>query len=208
MSPRRLTPGRTSGLTLGLATTAAVVLAPLPAIAATHTVTDAAHDVVSQSIDNQSIDNDVPSRPEPTRNQGDALALRVTHGKKVVRIILRSAQLTRDAKAIDVHAFGIRTNERRRAELDLLVGAEQWQGEQRWTINDRDRKCRGLRTHIDYRAGTVRVVVPRRCLSNPRWVQVGGGNGVLVGDRVYVDDVSLAGKVGHDIAYGPRIRRG
>lgn len=207
MSSRHLTPrrtlGRTSGLTLGLATTAALVLAPLPAIAATHTVTDAAHDVVSQSID-----NDVPSRPEPTRTQGDALAMRVTHGKKVVRIILRSARLTRDAKAVNVHVFGIRTNEGRRAELDLLVGAKQWQGEQRWSVNDRDRKCRGLRTHIDYRAGTVRLVVPRRCLSNPRWVQVGGGNGVLVGDRVYADDVSLAGKVGHDIAYGPRIRRG
>lgn len=198
MSPRRLVPG----LVWGLATTV-LVLTPLPAFAETHTVKDATHDVVSQAID-----GDVPDHPEPTRAEGDALAMRVKHGKKAVRITLQMAQLTRDATSSTAHVFGIRTNEGRRAELDLFVNGKRWQGQRMWTVNGKDRRCRGLNTRIDYSAGTVRVVVPRRCLSNPRWVEVGGGIGILNADRLYADDVSLAGKVGDDLAYGPRLRRG
>lgn len=190
-------------LALSLATTTAVVLSPLPAFAETHTVKDAAHDVVSQGLDEDVIDH-----AEPTRDEGDALVMRVKHGKKAVRIVLRSAQLTRDAQASTVHAFGIRTNEGRRAELILYVSGQRWQGQQTWTVNKHDQKCHGISTHIDYSAGTVRAVVPRGCLSNPRWVQVGGGNGILAGDRIYADDVNRAGTVLDDMAYGPRLRRG
>ncbi len=198
MSPRRLAPG----LIWGLATTV-LVLTPLPAFAETHNVKDAPRDVVSQGID-----EDVPDHPEPTRDEGDALAMRVKHGKKAVRITLQTAQLTRDATSSTVHVFGIRTNEGRRAELDLFVSGSRWQGQRMWTVNGKDRTCRGLNTRIGYSTGTVRVVVPRRCLSNPRWVPVGAGTGILTADRLYADDVSQAGRVGDDLAYGPRLRRG
>jgi hypothetical protein len=190
-------------LALALAATTALVLAPLPAFADVHTVKDATHDVVSQGID-----DDVLTHPEPAREEGDALAVRVKHGKQVVRMNLQTAQLTRDAKSTVVHSFDLRTNEGRRAELLVYVSGRRWQGKQMWSVNGRDRTCRGLRTHIDYSAGTVLAVVPRHCLSDPRWVRVGAGSGMLTGDRLYADDVSLAGRVEHDLAYGPRIRRG
>ncbi len=171
MSPRRLAPG----LIWGLATTV-LVLTPLPALAETHNVKDAPRDVVSQGID-----EDVPDHPEPTRDEGDALAMRVKHGKKAVRITLQTAQLTRDATSSTVHVFGIRTNQGRRAELDLFVSGSRWQGQRMWTVNGKDRTCRG---------------------------QVGAGIGILTADRLYADDVSQAGRVGDDLAYGPRLRRG
>lgn len=199
MSPRRLT----LTASLGLATAAALVLAPLPAFAEVHTVKDAAHDVVSQDVE-----QNLAEQPEPTRDEGDALAMRVKHGKRAVRVNLQMAQLTRDAKASTVHVVSLRTNEGRRAELYLYVSGQRWQGERMWSVGNKDRRCRGLRTHIDYDNATVRVVIPRRCLSDPRWVRVGGGTGILAADRLYADDVNLAGKVGDDAVYGPRVRRG
>ncbi len=190
-------------IVLALTAAAAVGLAPLPAYADTFTTRDAARDVLSQGID-----DDIPTKPEPNRIEGDALAMRVTHGPQRVRITLRTAQLTRDPATSAVHVFGLRTNEARRAELTIYVHGKHWQGERTWRVNGRERTCHGLRSRIDYEADTVRVVVPRRCLSNPRWVRAGGGSGVLTGDRLYADDVSLDGRIGDDVAFGPRIRRG
>lgn len=198
MSPRRMT----LALALGLAT--ATTLAPLPAFAEVHTVKDAAHDVVSQVLDGE----DLTEHPEPTRDEGDALAMRVKHGQKAVRINLRMAQLTRDATTSAVHVVSLRTDEGRRAELYLYVSGKRWQGERMWSVGNKDRRCRGLSTHIDYSAATVRAVIPRRCLSNPRWVRVDAGSGILTADRLYADDVNLAGTVEGGVAFGPRIHRG
>ena len=183
MSRRRLT------LTLGLATPA-LVLAPLPAFAEVHTVKDAAHDVVSRDVEEK-----LPEQLEPNRDEGDALAMRVKHGRKAVRVTLRMARLTRDATTTAVHVVTLRTNEGRQAELYLYVSGRRWQGERMWSVGNRDRRCRGLSTHIDYGTATVRAVIPRRCLSDPRWVQVDAGSGILTEDRLYADDVNLTGTV-------------
>ncbi len=186
---------------LGLLTTAALALAPLPAQAASVTTRDAARDVVSQAGDQG------PTRPEPLRAEGDVLSMRVTHGTRAVRIRLQTSQLTRDPQQTTAHVFALKTNEGRRADLSIYVDGSRWQGQRWFTLNGRDRSCRGLRTHIDYRAGMVTAVVPRRCLSNPRWVRVGGGIGVDSDSRLYADDVSRDGTIGHELALGPRVRR-
>ena len=188
-------------LLLGLLTTAALALAPLPAHAASVTTKDAARDVVSQ------VDDQGPTQAEPQRAEGDVLSMRVTHGTRAVRIRLLAAQLTRDPQQTTAYVFAIKTNEGRRADLSVYVDGSTWQGQRSLTVNGRDRSCRGLRTHIDYRAAKVTATVPRWCLSNPRWVRVGGGIGVDAGSRLYADDVSRAGTIGHELELGPRVRR-
>ncbi len=193
MSPRRLF--------LGMLTAAALAAAPLPAHAASITTSDAARDVVSQA------DDQGPTQPEPLRAEGDVLSMRVTHGNRAVRIRLQAAQLTRDPQQTMAHVFALRTNEGRRADLSIYVDGSRWQGQRWWTVDGRERSCRDVRTHIDYQAETVTATVPRRCLSNPRWVRVGGGIGVDSDSRLYADDVSRAGTIGHELVLGPRLRR-
>lgn len=193
----------TRHLVLTLTASAALALAPLPANAASHTTYDERGDVVSGNSEAGD-----PHHLEPGRAEGDALTMRVMHGNKMIRIKLRVAGLTRSRGTQTAHVFALRTNEGRRAELSLYVHGNRWQGERLWTVDDRDRPCRGLRTRINYRADAVAVVIPRGCLSNPRWVQVGGGIGSYAGSTLYADDVSLVGRIGHDLALGPRIQRG
>lgn len=190
-------------LTLGLAVASALALVPLPAHAQTVTTHDAAHDVRSQGLS-----EDVADDPEPQRVEGDALAMRVKHSPHSVRVILRTAQLTRAQTLDAVHVFSFRTDGGRRAELSVYVAKQHWQGQRLWSVNDKMRTCLGLRSHIDYGHETVRVVVPSRCLSNPRWVRVGGGSGFLTGSKLYADDVNLDGKVGEEPRFGPRVHRG
>ncbi len=195
MSSRRLVPS--------LLLASAVALAPLPAHADAVTTRDADHDVAAVDLD-----GDRPqSRPQPGRAEGDIVWMRVNHGAGAVRIRLRTAQLTRDSGQTTVPVFALRTNEGRRAELSLFVDAGRWQGQRVWTVNDRRRTCRGLSSHIDYRAGTVEVKVPRRCLSNPRWVRVGGGIGIFSDSQLYADDANQAGRVSNDLPLGPRVGR-
>lgn len=190
---------------LAIAATAAstLVLAPLPAYAETVTTDDAAHDVVSQGLS-----DDEATDPEPYRVEGDALSMKVLHGPHNVRVNLHSATLTRTKDLDAVHVLSFRTNQGRRAELSLYVTQGDWQGQRSWTVNDKTRACRGLHTYISYGTGTVRVVVPRRCLSYPSWVRVGGGVGSREGSKLYADDVSLDGRVGHEPRLGPRVHRG
>ncbi len=86
-------------------------------------------------------------------------------------------------------------------------------------------KCRGLSHHIDYTANTVTMSVPRSCLGRPGWIKAGAASVRLagMGDVVdgsnadqapdpavieqYVDDAH-AGKLGDNIKYSPRLRRG
>lgn len=188
---------------LSLLAAPGLALAPLPAQAATITTTDAAHDVVSANFE-----SDDPNQPEPTRDEGDALSMRVTHGTGAVRIRLQAAELPRDSSQATAHIFAFRTNAGRRAELSIYVDGSRWQGQRTWTVNGRERTCRGLRSHIGYREKTVDVVVPRRCLTNPRWVRVGGGIAIQSDSLLYADDVTRSGTVGHELTLGPRIRRG
>lgn len=181
----------------------ALTLVATPAGAQTHVVRDAARDVVSQDVDADAH----PTRPEPTRDEGDALSMTATHGAKAVRIKVRLARLTpRSAEAV-VHVFDLRTD-KGRAELTVYVDGRRTQGERMWSVRGRDRTCAGLRSRVDYGAETVRVVIPRRCLSNPRWVRVGAGTGMFQDELLYADDVSVDGRVGDGLALGPRIRRG
>lgn len=184
-----------------------LVLVPVAANAQVVTVTDAARDVVSGAPEDETY-----TTPEPQRLEGDVLSQRVDHRARVVRVTLRHSQLTRAAKKDSiVHAVALRTNEGQRAEVFLLVQGKRYQGERMFTVNGKDRRCKGLSTRIDYARDTVQFTVPRRCLSNPRWVEVGAGTAYskeVEGGRTYADDANLDGRVADDLAFGPRVRRG
>ncbi len=189
------------------AAVSALVLVPVAAHAQVVTVTDASRDVVSATPE-----GDTYTTPEPRRLEGDVLSQRVNHGARVVRVTLRHAQLTRPSKKdFIVHVVALRTNEGKRAEVSLLAQGKRYQGERMFTVNNKDRRCKGLSTRIDYARDTVRFTIPRRCLSNPRWLEVGAGTGYykdVEGARPYADDANLDGRVADDLAFGPRVRRG
>ena len=69
-------------------------------------------------------------------------------------------------------------------------------------------RCAGLKREVDWAADAVELVVPRACLSKPRWVQVVVAAGNYAGDgrRSYID---VAGKAGHAFSgWSDKIRRG
>lgn len=113
-------------LLLAFAALPALALVPLagPASAETLTVVDAGHDVVSLSTTGEG-----SLRPETSRREGDALRMRVTHGTRNVRVLLRLSKLSRSTRTQTVHTVAFRTNEGRRVELSLYVHGRRWQGQ-------------------------------------------------------------------------------
>lgn len=188
---------------LCLAGAVCMALGSLPAHAEVVRTVDAAHDVVSIAADGEG----APT-PTPDRAQGDVLGIRIAHGTRAIRVSMRVSDLMRDAHTDVVHVFSFRTARIRRAELGLVVAAGDRQGERSWISKGSARTCSGLRTHIDYRADRVHVVVPRRCLENPSWVRVGGGVGYLAGADLFADDVHRDATVRDNLAWGPRVRHG
>ena len=74
--------------------------------------------------------------------------------------------------------------------------------------------CVGLERHIDYTANTLRLEIPRSCLSAPRWVRVGVGalrNHETEADsgESFIDDANRDAAYGElHPAFGVRVRRG
>jgi len=186
-------------------TVVALALVATPAQARTHVERDAARDIVSMDANSTG----APDRPAPRRREGDVRSLRTVHGPHRIHVTLRSDRLARVKQTWGVHIFRFRTSNGRSADLTMLVSDGRWQGERSWTIDDHERRCRGLHTRVNYQRDTVTAVIPRRCLGNPRWVRVGGGTGLLHAGRLYADDATLDGKVHEDdVRLGPRVRRG
>ncbi len=189
---------------------AAPALALIPVVANAQIVTthDAAHDVMSMGAEDDNI-----NRPEPLRSEGDVLKMRVNHRSHVIRVTLFEKRLTRvhDGSAA-FHVFALRTNKGKRADLSLIAFKGRLQGMSELFVQNREAKCRGVRTYIDYANDSVQVSIPRRCLSNPRWVQVGAGTGYITDQgedsRIYADDANLDAQIRDEITFGPRVRRG
>ncbi len=185
------------------ATAAVAALSAAPASAQTKTLHDAAHDVLSQPADSSG----VPRDPAPRRREGDALSLRVTHGPHRLRLVLHFARLTK-TEGPAAQVLAVRTNTGKRAELVLFTTKASGSVQRSWQVNGHERSCPGLRSRVEYRKAIVRAAIPRRCLGNPSWVRAGGGNGTLARGRLFADDVTLDSKVRHEVALGPRVRRG
>ncbi len=191
-------------LVAAIATAACLATVSAPAEAQTRHVRDARGDVVSVGEESE------PANvAEPDRSDGDVLSLRVSHRRHTVRLVMRAAGLTPvGGDDLTMHSFAFRTDEGRRANLDLVVTAGRPQGDRELRLGGRSRPCRGLDTRVSYAEDLVEVTVPRRCLSSPRWVRVGAGTAVVQGDRLYGDDASRRGSVVDDLTLGRRVLRG
>ncbi len=202
--------------TLALATVFAAVPASV-AHADSYVRRDATADVVSIQISEPTPED--PDRgseeevlvPAPERREGDIVSSAVRHsGRKVVlKMRYRSLSRTTDLAG---HLFSIRTNEKVRRDIAIVAGPRMWRGQAEVTSRRGEVRCRGLRKHISYARDQIRVVVPRRCLSNPRWVQVGMGAMTFKGDFTsetmdfFADDARTNGALRDNLGWGARVR--
>lgn len=185
---------------VGTVATAAVLTAVgAPAHADTWFARDTARDVVKLDAGDDDVSK---ATPAPRRREGDVLALRVSHDERRVRAALVYDRLTRPTGGKQVvHVLSLRTSKGVDVDTILLTDRSDRQGELV------DRPCRGVATRVDYAADRVVFNIPSRCLGSPRWVRVGGGVGTMLGERLYVDDALLDGRIRDEMALGPRVPR-
>lgn len=181
---------------------AAVALTPTAAHAKRYTYADPAGDVVSIAGESET------QTPEPTRENGDVISSAVIHkGRKVV-MQLRYRDLSPSTET-HAHGFLVRTPSMRR-DIILVATDSMWGGRVVMTKpNGKKVRCQ-VRKKLDYAANTATVAVPRSCLGNPRWVQVGMAAVMFTGfdasDLQYVDDAQATG-LGAKPVFGPKVRR-
>ena len=182
------------------AATGLVLLVPAEAQAGSYVRPDAANDVSSST-------DDGPFVRTPSRIEGDIRSSGVGHLPRRVLVAIGFAQLTQTTE-LTGHLFRLRTNRGKVRWVTVVAGPGHWAGR---TVmqkpSGRRVKCR-LGTTIDYAADRVRVSIPRRCLSRPRWVSVGIGAVSVEGDVYFADDALTDGIIRANPIYGPIVRRG
>jgi hypothetical protein len=200
-----------------LAATAAAAMVVVPVTAAqaqTWRHADATGDVQSMPVASDATTGTV----EPGVTDPDIRTVRVSHAPRKVTMRVQFVDL---AAAKDVgyfFVFQLRTNERLHRQVELDAGPGMWRGQVSFSSPRRELRCKGLARSVDYIQNVVTVTVPRSCLSNPRWVQAGSGAAKITGLNLndpgsigtataYVDDAG-SDKLGNNLAWSPRIRKG
>ena len=150
--------------------------------------------------------------PAPEETDGDIVRTVVDHRLRKVILTVRFAELRRVGPVM--HYIPLVTNESLRRNIWVRPDAEHPQGQVVFsTGSDRIVRCAGLERRIDYTANTLRLEIPRSCLSAPRWVRVGFGavRSHMDGDtgEGFIDDGNRDGSFGSaHPAFGARVRRG
>jgi len=148
-------------------------------------IRDAQHDMWAGAASDQ------PSafRAAPHRTTGDVVSVRLRHGTRNVVITEKFARLDRSGLG-DLYGFELRTDER--VWRDVQVEAYRHSG---WNPtlsmvrrNGRSVTCNGLTARIDYATDLVRLQVPRRCLGQPRWVQLSAVDAHITFNDTWVVD--------------------
>ena len=183
---------------------AAVAVLPVAApsaIAADLTLIDARHDM--WVIEEGSTEPD----PAPGARIGDFVRTTFRHEDRLVVIKSSFLELTRTGKRLTVWVdmrdqngtkttVGVRASPGNRAGQTLL-----------FTSQGRDIPC-NVRHRINYERNVVRLVIPRRCLDRPRWLQfreLSEYSGRTL-RFARVDDPNTTGPP--DVAWTSRVRRG
>ena len=186
-------------MALVLATSLAVLL-PAQAFADSTIHRDATKDMISFSFENE---EEVPA---PDRSDGDIRGISATHAVRKVLITVRFVEWTRRPD-MAIPLFRLRTNENQLRDVLVRPGTRtrpsmafmtNWRGE--------EVRCR-MTTSVQIVANKVTLGVPRKCLSRPRWVQVGAGVVTFEDPDIFVDDAYLDGRIRNQIALGPRLFR-
>lgn len=190
-------------LTVPVLAAAALALTPVAAYADAEWHGDPAGDVRQIDLDTGAL------TPAPDQRQGDITSIRVSHGPARVKIRLTFRRLDADG-SFNNTVFRIRTPHGG-AQVMVLAFPHALTGTHVFRWSRGGSKCRGLRHHLEYDREALSIVVPRSCLRDPRWVQVGAGT-ALVEDtttqpRLYVDDARSASVDDETLVLGPRVFR-
>jgi hypothetical protein len=189
-----------------LVTAAAVIpLMPTAAHANKYSFADHAGDVLSGPATSDTN----PTTLEPGRTNGDIVSSTVQHKRRniVMRMHFRDIGWNAESNA---YLFVIRTSSVKR--YVTLYASDGIRGGKAVMTKPNGKKvsCH-IGRKIDYTANTASVIVPRSCVSKPRWVKVGMASlffsGFESGDTAYVDDARTNGTLGSGPALGPKVRR-
>ena len=148
----------------------------------------------------------------PDETVGDILRTVVDHRLRKVVLSVKYVEL--DPADPITHYVSMVTDESVRRDILVMPDPERPQGEL-IVINGSGNgvPCIGLERRIDYTANTLRMVIPRGCLSAPRWVRVGVGATRFHephphSAQIFVDDANRDGSIGDaHPAYGVRVHR-
>ena len=130
-----------------------------------------------------------------------------------VRVLILTASYAQLRKADPAtHFVSIVTNESIRRHVEVAATVAHPQGRVLFSTGfGRTVQCTGLERRIDYLANTLRLVIPRSCLSAPRWIRAGFG-AVRTHEaemQTFVDDANRQGAVGSaHPTFGVRVLRG
>jgi hypothetical protein len=185
---------------LGAAIAGLIIMQPAVAHADSYVRHDASRDVIA-------IDEEGNEVKDPSRLDGDIVTSGVSHYGRKFGVSMSFSDLGRNSDFLGF-LFLMRTNEHK--VRSLIITAVPGQG---WTASMGSRhgnvKCRNLATKVDYNGRRVSAIIPRKCLSNPRWVQVGMATiaGQEEGENFYADDALVTGALHNGLAWGPRVRK-
>jgi hypothetical protein len=186
-------------LALTLATSTALLL-PTQAFADSTLHRDATKDMISFNFETDE------EAPAPDRTDGDIRGLSATHAARKVLITVRFVEWIRHPD-MAIPVFRLRTNENQRRDVQVRPGTRT-RPSKAFMINGRgeDVRCH-MTTSVQIVANKVTLGIPRKCLSRPRWVQVGAGIVEFQDPNVFVDDAYLNGRIRDQLALGPRLFR-
>jgi hypothetical protein len=186
-------------LALVLATSTAVLL-PAQAFADSTIHRDATKDMISFNFENEE------ELPAPDRSDGDIRGISATHAVRKLLITVRFVEWTRRPD-MAIPIFRLRTNENQLRDVLVRPGTRT-RPSMAFMTNGRGEevRCR-MTTSVQIVANKVTLGVPRKCLSRPRWVQVGAGIVTFEDPDIFVDDAYLDGRIRNQIALGPRLFR-
>ncbi len=153
-------------------------------------------------------ETDTPE-PAPSVTQGDIKRTVVEHTAGNVVVKTWYVDLQRN-NPMQFHYLGLVTNESVRRNLYLFVDPDHPQGQVHFEKGNGDPvACDGLTRWIDYALNTVRLKVPRSCLSGPRWVRAGYATfRITSGGATFADETYRTGAIGESgPRFGPRVAR-
>lgn len=188
-SPASRGPGRRSARPLLAAALCAAFVAGVPATAHAETLTD--RDTVGDVITYNDEDAAVTV---PDRTLNDVSNTKLRHGPRRVAVRVDYVDLRKKAGG-DYQSLGILmdTDEGVRRFVSVNAQRGHWSGEsQMYDGKHNEVRCAAVRHSIDYEANAIRVSFPRRCVSNPRWVEFrvwaqSNGDGGYYGDDALRD---------------------
>lgn len=178
-----------------------------PAHAARYDHADAAGDVLQCDA---ATDADCAAPATAATQEPDVTNVTFRHRAYKVVVFAQFADL---APTDDLHGFvsTIRTNEGVNRVVSVYTAGTKV-GVEFTRPSGASVRCSGIRRAVDYDLNTVRIVVPRSCLSYPRWIQANFGAISTPVDQSWIraDDAQQVGEgdpAVDDFAFSPRIKR-